>query len=139
MELNIEGLPVVEKKKPGNVIGMIWRRDIFDAYNKEVERQDVASTFATKVTMKNIDDHIHFMEGHAISEIPAPQKFIGRSIKELNIRAKYGVDVILIRSNTGKGSKVKAIPSPDYIISYSDSLIIAGEIGKINLLKDMMQ
>lgn len=137
--LNIDGLPVVDKQKPDRVIGMIWRKDIFDAYNKEVERQDLTATFASKITMKNISDDVHFIEGHAISEIPAPKKFIGKSIKELNIRAKYGVDVILIRSNTGSGSKVKAIPSPDYIITFNDSLIVAGEIGKINLLKETTQ
>ena len=78
------------------------------------------------------------MEGHAISELPAPKKFVGKSIKDINIRARYGVDVILIRSNTETGSKVKAIPNPDYIISYNDSLVIAGEIGKIRLLKEML-
>ena len=88
--------------------------------------------------MKNINGEVHFTEGHAIAEIPPPKGFLGKSIKELDIRAKYGVDVILIRSNTEQGSKIKAIPSPDYIISFNDSLVIAGEIGKINMLKSML-
>lgn len=133
---NLEGLPVVDRKK-GKLIGMIWRKDIHDAYNKEIERRDITATFASKITMKNIDQDVHFMEGYAIREIAAPGTFVGKSIKELNIRAKYGVDVILIRKNTEQGSKIKAIPSPDYKISYDDSLVIAGEIGKINLLKSI--
>ncbi|MBN2041264.1 MAG: chloride channel protein [Spirochaetes bacterium] len=134
---DLEGLPVVNPGKTGKVLGMIWRKDILDAYNKEVERRDITSAFASKITMKNINGDVHFTEGHAIVEIPPPVNFIGKSIKELNIRAKYGVDVILIRSNTEQGSKIKAIPSPDYIISFNDSLVIAGEIGKINMLKSM--
>ncbi|MCP3921076.1 MAG: CBS domain-containing protein, partial [Desulfobacterales bacterium] len=136
-EFNLEGLPVVETLKPRKVLGMIWRKDILDAYNKEIERRDIASTFASRITMKNIDSDVRFMEGHAISELPAPKKFVGKSIKELDIRAKYGVDVILIKSNTESGSKVKAIPNPDYVLSFNDSLVIAGEVGKIKLLKEM--
>lgn len=135
---DFEGLPVVNPKKPRKVLGMIWRKDILDAYNKEVERRDITSTFASKITMKNINGEVHFTEGHAISEIAPPKGFLNKSIKELNIRARYGVDVILIRSNTEQGSKIKAIPSPDYVISFNDSLVIAGEIGKINLLKSML-
>ncbi len=135
-EYNLEGLPVIDIKNPRKVRGMVWRKDIHDAYNKEIERRDITSTFASRITMKNIDQDVHFMEGHAITEIPAPKKFIGKSIKEVNIRAKYGVDVILIRTNTKHGTKIKAIPNPDYTISYNDSLVIAGEIGKINLLKE---
>ncbi len=134
---NLEGLPVVDTRNPRKVIGMVWRREIHDAYNKEIERRDITSTFASKITLKNIDQDIHFMEGHAITEIPAPKKFIGKSIKEANIRAKYGVDVILIRNNTKQGSKIKAIPNPDYVISFNDSLIVAGEIGKINRIKEL--
>ncbi len=137
-EFNLQGLPVVDPAKPRKVIGMIWRKDVLDAYNKEIERRDLTSSFASRITMKNIDTDVHFMEGHAISELPAPKKFVGKSIKEINIRARYGVDVILIRSNTETGSKVKAIPNPNYIISYNDSLVIAGEIGKIKLLKEIL-
>ncbi len=137
-EFNLQGLPVVDPAKPRKVIGMIWRKDVLDAYNKEIERRDLTSSFASRITMKNIDSDVHFMEGHAISELPAPKKFVGKSIKDINIRARYGVDVILIRSNTETGSKVKAIPNPNYVISYNDSLVIAGEIGKIKLLKEML-
>jgi len=135
---NLEGVPVVHPKKQNKLLGMIWRKDIHDAYNKEIARRDITSSFATRITMKNIDQNVHFMEGYAIKEIAVPRNFVGKSIKELNIRGKYGVDVILIRNNTDQGSKIKAIPSPDYIFSYNDSLVIAGEIGKINRLKSIM-
>ncbi len=134
---NLAGLPVVDKPNSRKILGMVWRKDILDAYNKEIERRDITSSFASKITLKNIGKEVHFMEGYAIAEIPPPKSFIGKSIKELNIRAKYGVDVILIRTNTDQGSKVKAIPNPDLKISFNDSIVVAGEIGKINLLKGL--
>ncbi len=118
-------------------MGMVWRKDILDEYNEEIERRDITSSFASRITMKNIDSDVHFMEGYAMTEIAIPKSFVGKSIKELNIRAKYGVDIFLIRSNTDQGSKIKAIPNPDYQFSYNDSIVVAGEIGKINCLKNL--
>jgi len=136
-ENNLEGLPVVESYKTQKILGMIWRRDILDAYHKEVERRDITSSYASKITMKNIDNRVHFMKGYAMIEIPVPKNFVGKSIKDLNIRAEYGVDINLIKSNTEGTSKIKAMPSPDYIFSFNDSVVISGEIGKLNLLKNL--
>ncbi len=135
--LNIQGLPVVDSIDKNHVIGMVWRKDIIDAYNEEVERRDITTAFASRITMKNIDHHVHFMEGYSMTELPIPKIFIGKTIKELDIRARYGVDILLIRSNTDEGSKIKAIPNPDYEFSYNDSIVVSGEIGKINCIKNL--
>ena len=115
---------------------MIWRKDILDAYNKEIERRDITASLASQITMKDMSNTVHFMEGYSLTEMKVPKPFIGKSIKGLNIRGKYGVDIILIKSPTpGKGPKMKAVPSPDYILGEKDSLVIAGEIKNINMLK----
>jgi len=132
---NLQGLPVVDKRKIDHIKGMIWRKDILDEYNREIERRNITNSFASRITIKNIDTDIHFMEGYAMTEIPVPKSFVGKSIKNLDIRAKFGVDIILIRNNDDKGSMVKAIPSPDYEFSFKDSIVIAGEIKNLNLLK----
>ena len=136
-DYDLEGLPVVASENSKKIIGMVWRKDILDAYNKEIERRDITSSFASKITMKNISGQVHFMEGYAISEIPPPRDFVGKSIKEIDVRATYGVEILLIKKNSDRGSQIKAIPSPDYIISFNDSLVIAGEVGKINILKEI--
>ena len=77
------------------------------------------------------------MEGYEKAEIKPTENFIGKTIKGLNIRNKYGVDIILIRTKTDHDSKLKAIPSPDYRITSNDTLVVVGEIGKINLLNNL--
>jgi chloride channel protein, CIC family len=134
---DLDGLPVIKSVKSKKLIGMIWRKNIVDEYNREIEKRDFTSSFASRITMKNIDSHVHFMEGYAITEIPVPRDFLGNSILELDIRKKYGVDILLIRCNSEGNSKIKAIPNPDYRFSINDSLVIAGEIGKLNLMKSL--
>ncbi len=134
---NLEGLPVVETFNSRNVVGMIWRRDIQDAYQKEIERREITSNLASRITMREEEKTVQFLEGYSITEIKPPNSFIDKSIRELNIRASYGVDVLSIKSATSEGEIIKAIPSPEYIIRKEDTLVIAGEIRSINLLKNV--
>ena len=77
------------------------------------------------------------MEGYSINEIRPPHSFVGKSIKQLNIRARFGIDVLSIKTKEKWGEKIKAIPSPDYIIKKDDRLVIAGEIKNINVLRNL--
>jgi predicted transcriptional regulator len=132
---DLEGLPVVDEQDPQKVIGMIWMRDIQEAYQKEIERREISSSLASKITMKGEETQVQFLEGYSISEISAPKSFVGKSIRELDIRNQYGVDVLSIKSKDSNDPRIKAIPSADYIITSKDKLVVAGEIRSINLLK----
>ena len=135
---DFEGLPVVDSKENFHLIGMIWRRDIQDAYDKAIERREITSNLASKISMKGNESNVQFLEGYSISEIVPPNSFIGNSIREINIRAKYSVDVLSIKTKEKRRSNIKAIPSPDYIIKKDDIIVIAGEIKKINIIKNLI-
>lgn len=136
-QFDLEGIPVVLSKDNKKLLGMLWLKDIQDAYQKEVERRDITSTLASSITMKDSQTQVHFWEGYSISEISAPKSFVGKSIRQLNIRTIYGVDVLSIKTNKNGESKINAIPNPEYIIRKDDILIVAGEIKNINLLKNI--
>ena len=131
-----DGLPVMESENSDKQIGVIWKKDINDTYHKELERIEITSNFASKITRSNAENEIQFMEGYVISEIPAAEKFIGKSIAELRIRSNYGVDILSIKKvNDSNSQTVKAIPDADYIIIKDDILIVAGESEKVSKLK----
>ncbi|MBU0506605.1 MAG: chloride channel protein [bacterium] len=134
----LEGMPVLDPKNKKHVLGIIWRKNILDAYNREIMRRDVTSSLASQITMKENSTTVQFMEGYSIAEVKVPSQYVGKSIKELNIRNRYGVDILLIKSaSPGRGPKMKAIPSPDHIFTEKDYLVIAGEIKNINMFKKM--
>ena len=134
---HFDGLPVVESNESKKLLGVIWQKDILDAYNKAIDRREITSSLASSITMKTEEPKVHFMEGYSINEIRPPRSFVGKSIKELNIRARFGIDVLSIKTKEKWGEKIKAIPSPDYIIQKNDRLIIAGEIKNINVLRNL--
>lgn len=134
---NYEGLPVVESEGSRKIIGMIWQKDILDAYNKAIDRREITSSLASSIAMKSEEPQVHFLEGYSINEIKAPRSFTGKSIKQLNIRARFGIDILSIKTKEKWGEKINAIPGSDYIIQKNDRLVIAGEIKNINTLRNM--
>jgi CIC family chloride channel protein len=134
---DFEGLPVSKGDDPNKVIGMIWRKDIQDAYQKAIEAREITSSFASSIVMKDELPQVHFMEGYSISEISAPKSFMNKSIRELDIRARYGVEVLSVKTVKNKSEIIKAIPNADYIIRKDDVLVVAGEIRNINILQNV--
>ncbi len=135
---DVEGLPVVSSEVNGKVIGMVWWKDIQSAYQKEIERREITSSLASSITMKEDEQSIHFMEGYSIAEIIPPASFIGKTIKDLNVRARYGVDILSIKHKDVKGDEeLTLIPMADYKFDKDDKLVVAGEIRNINLLKNL--
>ncbi len=128
-------LPVVDEIDHSEQIGIIWRKDIDDAYQKELERIELTSNIASKITNINTCQDVHFIEGYIISEIQAPLSFVGKSILELKIRSNYGVDVLSVKNSSEKGIEVKVIPQPDYVIRNGDYLIVAGAGENVAKLK----
>jgi CIC family chloride channel protein len=134
---DLEGLPVNDGKNVSKIIGMIWRKDIQDAYQKEIERREITSNFASRISMKEEQPQISFMEGYSIAEISPPKTFTGKSLRQLDIRAKYGIEVLSVKTREKGEDKIKAIPGSDYIIKESDILVIAGEIKNINIIRNI--
>jgi CIC family chloride channel protein len=132
----VAGIPVVENDHSRAIIGMIWRKDILEAYQKEIERRELTSTLASSITMKEGEEQVHFMEGYSITEMQPPGSFIGKSIGELDIRGRFGVDVLSVR-NGKDGEKITALPGAAYVIRDTDLLIVAGEIRRIAVLKNL--
>lgn len=82
-----------------------------------------AQRLARSLHSSNVLDYIELSNDYAILEVPAPQKWVGKSIKELNIRAKLGLNIIAVTN--GKTTNVS--PGADYVISSGDTLSVLGD------------
>lgn len=129
------GTPVLDASRRHRLVGMIWHRDILDAYNREVEARDAASLLASRLAMSTEEQQVHFMEGYQLAEMRVPQVFVGKSIRELDIRARYGVDVLLIKK--ASDPKKRCMPKPEDRFHENDRIVVAGEFGRINLIKEL--
>ncbi|MDX2470942.1 MAG: chloride channel protein [SAR324 cluster bacterium] len=132
------GLPKIDGIKTKKLVGMVWQKDILDAYHCEVRRRDITSNLADQLYQKQNLTHVD-MHGVSLIEIPTPKSFIGKSLIELDVRAKYGVLVLTVkRTNEGK-TEVIPFPGPAYVIGEKDSLlVVAGATEAITGLQSLV-
>ena len=88
-----------------------------------IPEQENAARLARSLNSHNVLDYIELSEEYGILEIPAPKSWIGKTLKELNIRAKLGVNIIAVES----GSKTNVSPSADYQIRGEDIMVVLGD------------
>lgn len=88
-----------------------------------IPEQENAARLARSLNSHNVLDYIELSEDYGILELPAPKSWIGRSLKELNIRAKLGVNIIAVEN----GQKTNVSPSADYVIGEGDIMVVLGD------------
>jgi CIC family chloride channel protein len=131
---NVSEIPVVSSSDPAKVLGTVWRLDVITAYNKEILKRDLAGEVSMSLTNVTWKKMVEVMEGFYMNEIDVPAAFIGRSIKELDVRNKYGVDIILIKKKSENGQLVTEFPRGRYTFHFQDSLLILGEREKVEYM-----
>lgn len=88
-----------------------------------IPEQENATRLARSLNSHNVLDYIELSEDYGILEIPAPKSWIGKTLKELNIRAKLGVNIIAVES----GRETNVSPSADYQIQAGDIMVVLGD------------
>jgi len=88
-----------------------------------IPEQEHAQRLARSLNSHNVLDYIELSEEYGILEVPAPKSWVGKSLKELNVRAKLGVNIIAVES--GKATNVA--PGADYIIRDADIMVVLGD------------
>ena len=88
-----------------------------------IPEQENAQRLARSLNSHNVLDYIELSEDYGILEVPAPKSWVGKTLKELNVRAKLGVNIIAVES--GKTTNVS--PSADYKILEGDIMVVLGD------------
>ncbi len=86
--------------------------------------RDIALGLARRIHNPNMLDYLPIQEEYAIYEISAPESFVGKTLRELDLINKYGIQVIAIR--TAGTKHLKFIPKATYTVQERDALILLG-------------
>ena len=93
--------------------------------------RDMGIRVANNLVATNIIDFIELSPDYSIMEIIAPDEMVGKSLRELDLRAKYGVNVLAIRCCD---KQVNVSPAAGDRIKADDWLIVVGENEKLQKL-----
>lgn len=93
-----------------------------------------ASNLAHQLTSKNVLDFTQLSPHHSIMEISVPDEWFGHSIKEINVRVKYGINIIALRRN----KQLRVEIDPDSPLMPSDMLFVIGSNKNLNRLQKIL-
>ena len=84
--------------------------------------QEVAHRLCRRLSLDNISDIFDF-KGESIAEVKVPSGMDGKTLKELDLRGKYSVTVLLINKPAVPGEKT---PGPNTVLERGDLLTVFG-------------
>ncbi|MEK8132127.1 TrkA family potassium uptake protein [Paenibacillus filicis] len=115
------GVPKVVVKAQTELHGKVLRK--VGADKVIYPERDMGQRVAHHLISSNIIDHIELSEDYSIVEIGASRQMIGRSLRQLDIRAKYGCNVLGIKT----GEQINIAPNAEDLIREQDVLVIVGK------------
>ncbi|MEG0380744.1 MAG: TrkA family potassium uptake protein [Kurthia sp.] len=90
--------------------------------------RDMGIRIANNMMSNNVLDYLELSDEHSIMEIKANHLLAGHSIIDLDIRVRYGINIVAIK----RGNEINVSPSPDEPIHEGDILIVIGADVDIN-------
>ena len=93
--------------------------------------REIGVRMANNLISENFVDYIELSDDYSIVETEVLEEWAGKSLKELNMRVNYGINVMAIR----KGENISITPGPNLILTSGDVLVVIGsneDLRKIN-------
>jgi trk system potassium uptake protein TrkA len=95
--------------------------------------RDMALRVSRALSHPNILDFIPLADEFDLVQVGPPREFIGKSLKELNLRAKYNVHILAIKELVPENFLL--VPPANFVIKDSDILIMLGKSEDIKRIK----
>jgi trk system potassium uptake protein TrkA len=111
----------------GQILKLIGAMEVIYPEKEEAVR------LAKRLISPNLIEQIPLASEYSIMEMAAPDNFIGKSLKEIQLRSKYKVEVIAIKDVLQ--DTLQLIPGADVKIKPDNVLIVIGKEPDINRLK----
>lgn len=109
---------------------------IFAGKNREeLLKRDMVSELSNSLVATTTEE-VSLGGDFQMAEIDAPGDFVGRSIRKLDIRARFGAQVLLLRRPAPNGEQeLELIPEPDTIVARGDRLVLVARAAALRRLR----
>ena len=85
--------------------------------------KQIAQWAAIRYASNHILDYINLDDDHAIYEVSVPKDWIGKSIGQIDIRKRYGINILAIKEN----GKMNLSVTPETIFNENKTMLVLGE------------
>ncbi|MDY4250873.1 MULTISPECIES: potassium channel family protein [unclassified Clostridium] len=96
--------------------------------------KDMGIRVAHNLVSANILDYIELSDDYSVMEIQVLDEWAGKTLNELKLRRKYGINVMAIK----RGDEVNLSPAADDIIEANDIIVAIGSAEDLSKLEGMI-
>ncbi|MEI7025089.1 potassium channel family protein [Paenibacillus sp. y28] len=93
--------------------------------------RDMGNRVATHLVSPNILDYIELSDDYSIVEMLAAPSMVGKNLRQLDVRAKFGCNVMAIKT----GSRMNIAPQATDLIQEGDMLVVVGKKNQLQQLQ----
>lgn len=96
--------------------------------------EEAARWIVTRLLITNISSYFELAEGFSVVEVNAPVGLVGKSLKEVNLRRRFRINLVALKrmETNASGEKVlkefNPVPLPDEVIRRDDVLALVGSV-----------
>ena len=90
--------------------------------------RDMGRRIAHNVASASVLDYLELADEHSLVELKVSEKLTGQTIRDLDIRAQFGINIIAIK----RGREIIVSPDPNMNIEIGDIMIMIGHDNDLN-------
>ena len=98
-----------------------------------VPEKEQAARLAKSLASRNVLDYIELSEDYGIIDVSAPKIWQDKSLIELNVRAKLGVNILAVK----REGNITVSPSADFRIAQGDVLVVLGDTAALKAVQKL--
>ncbi len=92
--------------------------------------RDIAEKIAVRFSANHVFDYIEFNDDFSIFEIPVLEEWVGKTIKDVNVRAKYKVSILGYK----RGDGTHLMPMAEHVFDEKEHLMVIGRVEDVEKL-----
>ncbi len=96
--------------------------------------KDTAISLAERLHNPNMLDFLPFLEGYSIIQLAPPKEFIGKTLRDLDLINRFGVQVVAIKEIIP--DRLNLIPTAQFIVKDSDFMVLLGPNDALDKLRE---
>ena len=119
-------LPVVDSPETRRFLGIVTRRDLLGAFDREILQR---SRLTTKIRFGDDLSQVSYFdlpENNRLLQVDVPPDLAGKTMGEASLRQKFGVSVLAVKRMSRQGVERRFVPGPGDRLEPGDVLIVLG-------------
>jgi CIC family chloride channel protein len=125
-------IPVVKSSEDPTFLGVVTRRDLLVAVDREVLKRNVRLARATTRTGRgDFTEGFELPAEHRLEGIPVPPSAVGRPFLEVDLRRRFNLNLLAIQRIRPDGVEERFVPGPESRAEAGDVWIVLGSSADI--------